>query len=80
MRHRGQGVKVVGFLVFLTSETHWVSVGIGSILRLGNIFILFSFPYQLLFLWNSNFLVADHIIVHVLSKLKNDKVVQANIH
>ena len=46
MKHRGRGVKVVGLLLFLASETHWLSVGIGSILRLDNIFILFSFSYQ----------------------------------
>ena len=49
MRHRGRGVKVVGFFIFLTPETHLVSVDIGSILRLDNILILFSFSYQLLF-------------------------------
>ena len=50
MSQRGQGVKVVGFfLIFLTPETHWPSVGISSILRLDNILILFSFSYQLLF-------------------------------
>ena len=43
MRHRGRGVKVVGFLIFLTPETHWFSVGIGSILRLDYILNLFSF-------------------------------------
>ena len=46
MKHRGQGVKMVGLLLFLASETHWLSVDIGSILRLDNIFILFSFSYQ----------------------------------
>ena len=39
MKHPGQGVKVVGLLLFLALETHWLSVGIGSILRLNNIFI-----------------------------------------
>ena len=70
MRHSGRGVKVVGFLIFLTPATHWLSVGIGSILRLDNILILFSFSHQLPFLWNSDFLVVCHILVHVLSKLK----------
>ena len=42
-------VTVVGFLIFLTPETHWFSVDIGSILRLDYILILFSFFYQLLF-------------------------------
>ena len=49
MNHRGKGVKVVGLLLFLASETHWLSVKIGSILRLDNIFISFSFSDQLLF-------------------------------
>ena len=70
MKHRGRGMKVVGILLFLASDTHWLSVGIGSTLRLDNIFILFSFSCQLLLKWNSNFLVAYHIIVHVLLKLK----------
>ena len=70
MRYRGRGMKVMGFLIFLTPETHWPSVGISSILGLDNILILLSFSYQLLFLWNSNFLDVCHIIVHVLSKLK----------
>ena len=26
MRHRGRGVKVVGCFIFLTPETHWLSV------------------------------------------------------
>ena len=47
MLHRGRGVKVVGLLLFLASERHWLLVGIGSILLLGNIFILFPFSYQL---------------------------------
>ena len=38
MKHRGRGVKVVGLLIFLASETHGSSVGIGSFLRLDNIF------------------------------------------
>ena len=46
MRHRGRGIKVVGFLIFLTPETHWFSVGIGSTLRLDYIlnfiFVLLS--------------------------------------
>ena len=42
MKHRGRGVKVVELLLFLASETHWLSVGIGSILRLGNISFLIS--------------------------------------
>ena len=25
MRHRGRGVEVVGFLIFLTPETQWLS-------------------------------------------------------
>ena len=49
MRHRGRGVKVVGFLIFLTPETHWFSVGIDSTLRLEYILISFLFSYQLLF-------------------------------
>ena len=69
MKHPGKGVKVVGLLLFL-AETDVLSEGKGSILRLDNILILFSFSYQLLSLRNSNFLVACHIIVHVLSKLK----------
>ena len=48
MDHRGRGDKVLGLLLFLASETHWFSVGIGSILHLDNIFILFSFSYQFL--------------------------------
>ena len=39
MSHRGRGVKVVGFLIFLTPETHWLSVGKGSNLRVDNILI-----------------------------------------
>ena len=49
MRPRDQGVKEVGFLVFLIPEAHWFSVVIGSILRLDKILILFSFSYQLIF-------------------------------
>ena len=49
MKHRGRGVKVIGIKLCLTLETHWSSVGIGSTLRLDNIFSLFSFSYQLLF-------------------------------
>ena len=41
MSRHDQGAKVVRFL---TPGTHWFSVG--SILRLDNIFILFSFSYQ----------------------------------
>ena len=66
MGSRRRGVKVVGIFILLTPATQWFSVGIGSILRLDNIFILFSFSYQLLFQWNSNSLVVCHIIVHVL--------------
>ena len=47
MRHRGQGVKVVVVLI-LYLRKHWLSVGIGSILRLGNI-LIFLLSYQLLF-------------------------------
>ena len=47
MRHRDRGVKVIGFLIFLTPESRWFSVGIGSILRLDNILILFSFSYHI---------------------------------
>ena len=49
MRNRGRGLKVVGFLIFLTPDPRWFSVGICSILRLDNILILFLFSYQLLF-------------------------------
>ena len=49
MKRRGREVKVKGFLIFLTPDIHWLSVGIGSILRLDNILILFLFSYQLLF-------------------------------
>ena len=49
MRQCGGGAKVVGFLIFLTLEVHWLKVGIGSIRRPNNILILFSFSYQLLF-------------------------------
>ena len=45
MKHRGRGVNLVGLLVFLALEILRLSVGIGSILRLDNIFILFSFSY-----------------------------------
>ena len=45
MRHRGRGVKLVGF-IFLTPETHWPSVGKSSFLRLDNILILFSFYFN----------------------------------
>ena len=48
MKHRGRGVKVVGLLQLLALETLGLSVGIGSTLRLDNIFILFSFSYELL--------------------------------
>ena len=46
------GVKILPplffeFLVFLTPETRWFSVGIGSIIHLDNIWILFSLSYQL---------------------------------
>ena len=41
MRHRGRGVEVVGFFIFLTPETHWFSVGIGSIIRLDHIWFDF---------------------------------------
>ena len=44
MKHRGRGVKVIGLLLFLASETHWWSVGIGSILRLDNILFYFRSP------------------------------------
>ena len=44
MRHRGRGVKVIGFLQFLTPETRWFAVGIGSILSLDNILIYFRSP------------------------------------
>ena len=50
MRHRGRGVKVV-YRIFnvLTPETRWFLVGIGSILRLDNIFIfvLVSITYEI---------------------------------
>ena len=49
MSRRGEGVRVLGFVIFLTPETYWFLVGIGSILRLDNILILFSFSYQLHF-------------------------------
>ena len=49
MRHRGRGVKVIGLLIFLTLETRWFSVGIGLILGLDNILILFSFSNQFIF-------------------------------
>ena len=51
MSRRGQRVKVVEFLIFLTPETHWIAVGIGSILSLDNIFDFINFRslYQLLF-------------------------------
>ena len=49
MRHRGQGVKVTRLLIFSTPETRWFSVGMGSILGLDNILILFLFSYQFLF-------------------------------
>ena len=29
MWHHDRGVKVVGLLLFLASETHWLQVGIG---------------------------------------------------
>ena len=48
MKHRGRRVKVVGLLLCLASETHWLSVGIDSTLPLDKILILFSFSYQLL--------------------------------
>ena len=57
MRHRGRVVKVVELVLFLASETHWLSVGIGPILRLDNIFILFLFSYQLPLQWNSKHLL-----------------------
>ena len=38
MKHRGRGIKVVGHLQFLASETLGLSVGKGSTLRLDNIF------------------------------------------
>ena len=41
MKHRGRGVKVVGLLLFLASETLWLSVGIDSTLRFDNILIYF---------------------------------------
>ena len=41
MKRRGRGVKEVGFLIFLTPETNWLLVTIGSILRLDNIQIVF---------------------------------------
>ena len=41
MKRRGREVKVVGLLIFLTTETHWLSMGIGSILRLYNIFFFY---------------------------------------
>ena len=51
MKHRGRGVKVVGLLLFLASETHWLSGGIGSILRLDNIFyfifVLLSITFEM---------------------------------
>ena len=53
--------------MFLTLETHWPSNGISSILLLDNILILFSFSYQIKI---SKFHVVCHIIVHLLSKLK----------
>ena len=49
MKHCGRGFKMIGLLIFLTPETRWFSVGIGSILGLDNISILFSFSYQFLF-------------------------------
>ena len=71
MSHRCRGVKVVGFYihVFLTPETHWFSVGIGSILRLDYIVILFSFSINY-FCNEIVIFVVCHIIVHELSKLK----------
>ena len=50
MKRRGLGVKMVVLLIFLTpvsknQKTHWLTVGIGSILRLDNILILYSFSY-----------------------------------
>ena len=41
MRQRGRGIKVVGRLPFLASETHWFSVRMSSILRLDNILFYF---------------------------------------
>ena len=49
MKHRGWGAKVLEVLILLTPETHWFTVGIGSILLLDNILNLSLFSYQLLF-------------------------------
>ena len=38
MKRRGRGVKVAGLLIFLNLEKHWLSVDIGSTLRLEFIF------------------------------------------
>ena len=42
MKRCGRGVKMVGLLISLTPETHWLSVGMCSILRLDNILIFCS--------------------------------------
>ena len=49
MWHHDRGVKVVGLLLFLASETHWLQVGIGSILLLNKIFISFFFLFSYYF-------------------------------
>ena len=38
MKRRGRGVNVAGLLIFLNLEKHWLSVDIGSTLRLEFIF------------------------------------------
>ena len=66
MRRCGRGVKVVGLLIFLTRETRWFSVGIGSVLRLDNYLILFSLKcYYAFFLvccgCDASYIVSVHI-------------------